>query len=99
MGYRTIKTHESMYKKLTVVAAMLTYDSAHDATYVVEDVYLDLGQDWMWTTICRRGYRECQVLSPRQWEDIDFAETLDELLRCVRNIQHGEYFGDRGDVE
>lgn len=95
MTERIIRETESMYKKLQMVARMLTYDSVHDATYVVEDVYLDYGQDWMWTTICRVGYRECQVLNPRQWKDISAAETLDDLLRCVRKIQNDEYFGDR----
>ena len=95
MNYRIVKETEPEYRKLQIVAQMLTYDSKHNATYTVNDVYLDYGQNWMWTTICRVGYRECQVLSPRDWDDIMNSRSLEELLRCVRNIQNDEYFGDK----
>ena len=95
MTERVIRETEPEYKKLQMVAKMLTYDSVHNAAYTVEDVYLDHGQDWMWTTICRVGYRECQVLSPREWKEIMSSNSLEELLQCVRYIQNDEYFGDR----
>ena len=95
MKYRVINPAEFTYLKFELVADMLKFDSKHNADYIVQDVYLDLGQDWMWTTICRVGYRECQVLSPREWEDIVNSNSLEELVRCVRIIQNGEYFGDK----
>lgn len=95
MGYRVIHETEPEYKKLQIVAQMLTYDSVHRAAYTVEDVYLDYGQNWMWTTICRIGYAGCQVLSPREWEDIMNAQSLEELLKCVRDIQNDDYFMDK----
>lgn len=95
MRYRVINETEPEYKKFQIVAKMLAYDSVHGAAYTVEDVYLDYGQDWMWTTICRVGYRECQVLSPREWEDIMNAQSLEELIKCVRDIQNGDYFMDK----
>lgn len=86
---------DKQLKKFEAVAKMLEAFSAHDAEYIVQDVYLDFGQDWMWTTICRRGYRECQVLCPRDWQKIVEAQTPSELAEVVDLIRNGEYFGDR----
>lgn len=57
------------YDLLKAFAKLLTENSPNHNTYYVKDVYLDAGQDWMWTTICNKeqGY---QALSPREWFEI-----------------------------
>ena len=92
---RIIRNMEKDYKKLEMVAEMLQMMSPNNATYKVEDVYLDFGQDWMWTTICRYGFRECQVLSPREWKEIMIAETPQELAKIAEEIRNDKYFGDK----
>lgn len=94
MTERTIHVMEKAYTKLEVVAKALEFLSPNNAKYVVQDVYLDFGLDWMWTTIVRRGYRECQVLSPRDWQNIMKADSLEELFNCVDDIRNGTYFTD-----
>lgn len=95
MTERIINKNEPEYFKLQIVALALETASRHYAEYKVEDIYLDYGQNWKWTTIVRRGYRACQVLSPRQWKEIMEAETVTELKAIVEEIRNGEYFGDK----
>ena len=90
----TIAPATAEYKKLTAVAKMLEAVSPNNARYVVRDVFFDLGQNWMWTTICREGYRDCQILCPRDWEEILLANTPAELAACVEDIRNDRYFGD-----
>ena len=91
---RVLSKTEVDYQKLEVVARMLENKSAHKAHYVVKDVYLDFGANWMWTTIVREGYRECQVLYPRDWKNIVLADSFTELEKIAEEIRNGEYFGD-----
>ncbi len=95
MTERVIKPNEPYYKKLKAVAATLEMLSPNGASYIVEDVYLDYGQKWMWTTICRRGYHDCQILSPRDWNDIMCIETADDLALVIDHIRTDKYFADR----
>lgn len=94
MNPTTIKVNEFGYKNLVAAAGMLAAFSKNNARYVVRDVYFDLGQNWMWTTICREGYNDCQVLSPREWENIIFSTNVNELAEAVKDIQNGKYFSD-----
>lgn len=94
MTERTLRKEEREYKMMELVAKALEIESPNNATYRVEDVYLDFGQRWMWTTICRYGYRECQVLSPREWEEICLAD-ISDIARIVEDIRSDKYFGDR----
>ncbi len=96
---RTIKQNTSEFEKLEAAAAMLEAFSPNGAWYTVENVYFDLGQDWMWTTICRTRYKECQVLSPRDWEAIITAETPAEIAEAVEAIRSDKYFGDKAENE
>lgn len=95
MTERVISKNEREYKNLEFVAKALEISSPNNAQYIVEDVYLDFGQRWMWTTIVRRGFRECQVLSPREWEEIMLADGVRELAEIAEEIRNGDYFGDR----
>ena len=99
MTERIIKTWERLYTKLEVVAKMLEALSPNNAIYIVEDVYLDFGQDWMWTTIVRHGFKECQILSPRDCEEIMACETATDFAIVVNNIRNDKYFGDKYKVE
>lgn len=91
---RTLQRTEQAYKNMVAVAKMLEVFSGNNAIYVVQDVYFDLGQDWMWTTIFRRGYMECQVLCPRDWKAIVNATTPKELADVVEVIRNNKYFSD-----
>ena len=91
---RVIKAYEPCYQNLLAVAALLQATSAHGARYIVEDVYLDYGQNWMWTTICREGYMDCQVLNPREWQEIILADSIDEICKAAKMVKDGKWFND-----
>ena len=91
---RTLKKDEKAYKNMMAVAKMLEAVSPNNARYEVADVYLDFGQNWIWTTIVRKDYLECQVLSPAEWREIFFADTVNEIAVAVNEIRNGKYFGD-----
>lgn len=55
--------------RMEMFAKMLNRDSPNKHFYHVKDVYLDIGLDWMWTTIIDET-AQCQVLSPRDWFEI-----------------------------
>ena len=91
---RTLEKNERGYKNLIAVAAILEAQSEHDAKYVVKTVYFDFGQNWLWTTICREGYRECQVLSPKQWGMVVDALSIADLAKAAEDIKADQYFND-----
>lgn len=89
----TFTKDEIGYKKLEAVAILLTLESKNGCKYHVEDCYEDYGADMMWTTIIRDD-DDCQVLNPKEWDDIFFAETPAELVKCVEDIRNGKFFRD-----
>lgn len=91
----TINMETKEFKNLQAVASMLEALSPNNAKYIVTDVYFDLGQDWMWTTIVRKGYKECQVLSPREWGAIIFADNAKQLGEATQDIIDDKWFGDK----
>lgn len=95
MTERTLNANEREYKNMMAVAKMLEALSPNEAIYEMKDVYLDLGADWMWTTICRRGFRDCQILCPRDWKAICMADTAAELAEIVDRIRADKYFADK----
>ena len=70
------------YKRLEEIAKKLTELSPNKQSYKVEDVYLDYGQDWMWTTITNvdRGY---QFLTPRDWFDCLNVDNVEEIAKTL----------------
>lgn len=92
--YRILKPEEPEYKKLVAASKIMEAFSKHDAKYVIEDVWMDLGQGISWSTICRRGHFECQVLYPRDWWNITRAETTDELMEAVNIVMTDKYWND-----
>ena len=97
MQPKTLKVNSDGYKNLEMVAAMLEYESPNNTIYTVQDVYFDYGQNWMWTTITSIGdkWGGVQVLNPREWEDIMLADSLEELVKIVRDIRSDKFFGDK----
>lgn len=89
------KEDENLYIRMEAVASILTAYSPNNAIYKVENVYLDYGQRWMWTTICRYRFRECQILCPRDWQNIMEADTKEKLYKVIEEIINDKYFGDK----
>jgi hypothetical protein len=79
-GERTFTPDEPEYAKIKAVADKLNsmnlvskWDHKTPYEFSVEDVYLDYGSRWMWTTIVatlQGGGDSHQVLSPNEWLDI-----------------------------
>lgn len=98
---RQYTSYDQEYKNLKAAAAMLEAFSPNGYRYVVEDCYFDFGQNWMQTTIICHNPEEFgmlsswQVVNPRQWEKVVEAQSLEEILEAVRNIQNGDYFRDK----
>ena len=95
MTERVLYRDEQAYKNMQAVAGVLTINSPKGYYYRVKNVYLDFGQDWMWTTICREGEHACQILSPRQWKMIVEADDPMSRLNCVVDLIHGDYWCDK----
>ena len=89
-------TDANLYNRFEAIASILTAYSPHNAVYMVEDVYLDYGQNWVWTTIVRKGYNECQILCPRDWQRIIEADTMEKLFDIVKDIVNDKYSLDYG---
>ena len=95
MTERTLEKGTREYAKLEAVASLLTATSKHGRKYVVEDTYLDYGQDWMWTTITYEGeWCGVQILCPREWQEIMLADSIAELARIAEEIKNGKYHND-----
>ena len=77
------KEDENFYIRMEATASILTAYSPHNAIYKVENVYFDIGQNWMWTTIVRYRYNECQILYPRDWQNIMEADTPEKLYKVI----------------
>jgi len=93
---RTLEYETIERKKLEAVATLLEVFGENEYRYSVEDTYLDFGQDWMWTTIIRIDPNEtgvlsrCQILNPRQWKDIENAQTMGDLHKIALELLKGE---------
>ena len=59
---------------------------------VVDDIYFDYGQDWMWTTlVIGRSEQDSFQINPRQWEGLfgdckQFAESLESMIESLVKI-------------
>lgn len=83
---RTYAPNSDEVVKLKLACYELEQLSPYSTRYTVEDVYFDLGQQWMWTTIIAHhlSAREWQALSPRDHERIllstDIRSTCEEIV-------------------
>ena len=57
------------YQNIQEFCNLLNELSPNRHFYCIKNVYLDAGQNWMWTTIVDET-ADCQVLSPKEWFDI-----------------------------
>lgn len=94
MNPRVVERDSREWRNLQAVAKLLEAESPNGATYDVRDVYFDLGQDWMWTTIVRRGFCDCQILCPRDWGDILLSINIIELADVAERIRRRDDFMD-----
>ena len=92
-GDETVLTPNMIeYKYMKAVCDKLNELSNGKAQYQMEDVYLDAGLDWMWTTIVQTGgWTNVQILNPKVWLDIVNGKPTDEV---VKDIRQGEYFSE-----
>lgn len=81
---RVFTQYDPEYRLFQELADELTKKSPNKNKYVVDDVYLDFGTSWKWTTISNKdkGY---QALSPAEWlalvnETATPAEIADHVL-------------------
>ena len=88
---RTFDQDSEEFKRLQEVAVALTKQSPNKHFYTVEDVYLDYGQDWKWTTIVDTS-NGVQILSPRDWFDIVNSTPTADVVNTLIN---GDYWQDR----
>ena len=80
---RIIKKDEPQYDNFEIAASLMTEENPKHRLYFVDDVYFDLGQYWMWTTIVTTRY---QALNPRQWKQIYNANSPEEIQNIVDEI-------------
>lgn len=91
---RVLDQREEAYENLNYACDVMFATSKNGYKYEVEDVYLDYGQKWMWTTIVCYGDNNSswQVLSPRDWAIITEAKTLEEIDKYVLNEMKNDRF-------
>lgn len=82
------------YKALEAAAALMNVMSKtveKGIKFTVQDVYFDLGQDWMWTTISAKNKdgNTWQVLCPRDHELITDVGNIDAITQAIRQALRG----------
>lgn len=87
---RILEKNEQAYKNMEAVCGILNALCKTDTVYTVGITYFDFGQNWKWTTIINN--HQTQILYPREWERIEVAETLQDLMQIVNDIRNGKYF-------
>lgn len=87
---RILEKTEQAYKNMEAVCGILNALCKTDTVYTVGVTYFDFGQDWKWTTIINS--HGTQILSPREWEEIEKALTIADLAFITENIRNGKYF-------
>ena len=92
MGERILKREEQAYKNMEAVCGILNALCKTDTVYTVGITYLDFGQDWKWTTILNN--KGVQILNPREWKEIEVADTVHDLVRIVEGIRGDKYFSE-----
>ena len=90
MNPRVVERNSKEWRNLQAVAKLLEAESPNGAVYEVENVYFDLGQNWMWTTIVRYRFEECQILCPRDWRDILLSSGIIELADVAERIRRSD---------
>lgn len=94
---QTYGRDDKEYTALTAAADLLTVGSPHGTTYTVGDVYFDLGQGWMWTTIIatRTDGSSWQALDPREHSLITDIGTVESIFQAVEAVRNSKWNPDR----
>lgn len=97
MKKEVLKGTSKEFKKLDLMAKVLTGMSATGTVYFVGNTYLDLGQDWMWTTIIAHTPNgdSYQALSPREWEEVLLCESMVEMAQIAEEHFEDKYCCDK----
>lgn len=84
------------YKALEAAAAMLTA-CAKRTVYYVDDVYFDLGQGWMWTTVIahRDDGATWQALNPYEQDLITDICTPESICKAVCSVRASKWNNDK----
>ena len=81
-------------RNLEIAAQLLTNFDSRPRVYHVENIYFDIREQQMWTTIVVCDYEKdsnsvsfsWQILDPKEWENIVTANTIEELMETVSLI-------------
>lgn len=90
---RTYAPDTDAYKRLELAGFILHVLSPNGTIYKVEDVYFDLGQNWMWTTLIayHPNGSEWQAFCPRDYEKILLTN---DMVKTCREIVDDKYWYD-----
>lgn len=96
---RVVTSNDIMYRKLKCLTEMLNAEAKlrdSKKTFWIGNCYEDYGAEIMWTTIMSISTGswggEYQLLSPREWKEIDLANSVEELTEVFKEIITDKYF-------
>ena len=99
MAIRVFEEDSKEYKKLEMMATVLTLKSPLHRNYVVGETYFDLGQGWKWTTVlCANGndFGGYQALTPVDQEAVLRSDGSLEAINNIANaVLSDKYCPDR----
>lgn len=93
----TYKKGTPQYTALEAASKLLEVSSKKGTKYAVEDVYFDLGQNWMWTTVIAydRNGGSWQALNPREQDLITDIGTVEAIFQAVESVRNDKYNPDK----
>lgn len=75
------------------VTCQILYELTENMVFKIEDIYYDLGQDWMWTTVVAYNLKDggsFQCLNPREWAEI-INDATNSRIRGICKDNMKEY--------
>ena len=93
----TYKRGTPQYTALEAAAKLLEVSSKKGMKYSVEDVYFDMGQDWMWTTVIayESDGDSWQALNPSEQALITDIGTVEAIFQAVESVRNDKYNPDK----
>ena len=83
----TFNNNSKEVKALKAVAEIFNATCTNGYTFTVDDVYFDIGQNWMWTTIIAEKNNDFyQLLCPRDHELITENICWTRISQAINNI-------------
>lgn len=70
------------------LACQMLKANAPDNTFTIQNIWMDYGAGMMWETIIcvRPDGSSYQVLNPRDWDLLDSASEVEDIIRVVAGI-------------